>query len=94
MEQVRVCLEKGRYKDTFHAMERKRERRITLPDIIHILRNGVHEKAKDTYSEEFKAWKYAIRGKTIDDREIRVIVSFNSDGMLIITAMYICLGRK
>ena len=35
-------------------------------------------------------WNYAVRGKTkIDKLDARIIVSFDEDGMLIITAMYV-----
>jgi hypothetical protein len=35
-------------------------------------------------------WKYAIRGKTkIDHLDIRVIVTVEEDGLLIITVMYV-----
>lgn len=52
-----------------------------------LTKSGWHEKRKDSYSEEFKAWNYAIRGSTIDEREIRVIVSFDDSGLLIITVI-------
>jgi len=50
-------------------------------------KSGWHEKRKDAYSEVFKSWNYAIRGKTIDERELRVVVSFDEDGLLIITVI-------
>lgn len=54
----------------------------------YVLKTGWHEKRKDTYDEiEYKTWNYAIRGKTVDARELRVIVSFAEDGMLIITVI-------
>ena len=46
-----------------------------------------HDKNKDKFVEEFNAWNYSIKGKTIDKRELRVIVSFDEAGMLIITAI-------
>lgn len=45
----------------------------------------LHEKAKDAYQERYKNWNYAIRGKTVDDRELRVVVSFEENGLWIIT---------
>lgn len=57
-----------------------------------VLMNGHHEKRKDKFRDEFSNWAYAIKGKTIDNRKLRVIVSFDSDGMMIITV--IDLGDK
>ncbi len=35
-------------------------------------------------------WKYAIKGKSVrDGLDVRVIVAFDEDGMLIITVMHI-----
>jgi hypothetical protein len=64
------------------------ERVISLPEVFHVLRNGFHEKRKDKYEELYKAWSYSIRGKTVDNRRLRIVVSFESEtGMLIITAV-------
>ena len=51
---------------------------------------GHHEKRKDEFKPEFSAWNYAIRGKTLDKRDLRIAVSFNeSTKLLIITAIEI-----
>jgi len=87
---IRNCISAGAYRDTFHAIERKAERNITLPEIIHVLRTGRHEKSKDHFEKAFNTWNYAIRGKTIDGMVLRVIVSFDEEkDLLIITAFYL-----
>lgn len=73
--------------DTTHAFIRMTQRQVTLPEMLHVLRNGYHEKRKDEFKEQHNAWNYAIRGKTLDKRELRVCVSFDKSGMLIITAI-------
>lgn len=55
--------------------------------MLYVIRHGYHEKRKDSFSEEYQGWNYAIRGKTIDRRSLRVVVSFDESGMLIITAI-------
>ena len=60
---------------------------ISRPEILYVLKSGRHEKSKDQYQDRYKAWNYAIRGKTIDKRDVRVIVSFDENNMLIITAI-------
>ncbi len=90
LERIKDCINSGAYRGTFHAIERKAERNITLPEIIHVLKTGRHEKSKDHFEEVFNAWNYAIRGKTIDELELRVIVSFDEErDLLIITAFYL-----
>ena len=84
---IRKCIEEGRYLDSRHATDRQNERRINRPEILHVLRNGYHEKKKDKFDEFYESWNYAVRGKTVDRRELRIIVSFDENGMLIITAI-------
>lgn len=72
-------------KDKFINLET--ERYISLPDVIDILRNGYHEKAKDTWDNIFKSWNYAIRGRTVDQDACRIVVSFEENGLLIITVI-------
>lgn len=78
----------GKFVDTRHAMLRKKQRKILTRDIVFILLNGYHEKKKDKYDTQYETWNYAIRGKLkAEDKDIRVIVSFDDEGMLIITAI-------
>lgn len=81
------CLDIGKYRFSQHAIDRKKERFVSLPDVIEVLRNGYHEKIKDTWDEVFKNWNYAIRGTTVDKDSCRIIVSFENDGLLIITVI-------
>jgi hypothetical protein len=87
MEKVAECLDAGRYLDTRHALERQYEREITRPEVFYVLRHGYHEKRKDKFEDSYQAWNYAVRGKTIDKRELRIIVSFDESNMLIITSI-------
>jgi hypothetical protein len=92
LQVIKKCLENGRYKFSKHALERKAERALELPDILCVLETGYHESAKDSWSQEYKTWNYAIRGETTDQNLARIIVSFDSSGLLIITV--IRLNRK
>ena len=87
LERVRKCVESGNYLDTAHSSIRRDERRITRPEFLYVLKHGWHEKAKDQFDEFYKAWNYAIRGETIDGRELRVVVAFERQGILVITAI-------
>jgi hypothetical protein len=78
----------GAYRDTRHAAQRKSERDITLGEVREAVEAGWHEARKDEYRAEYKAWNYSLRGRTLDDRDLRVIVSFDEeDDVLIITTV-------
>ena len=69
-----------------HAVDRKTERSINLPDILFVLKFGHREKVKDSFDAKRQAWKYAIRGKTSGGVDVRVIVAVE-ETMVIITVM-------
>jgi hypothetical protein len=91
LERVREALDAGQFLDTVHTTERQAERQITRLEMLYVLRHGWPEKRKDVFDPRYHAWNYAIRGKTIDGRHLRVVVSFEDNGLLIITA--IALGE-
>ena len=87
---VRECIENGRYLDTRHATDRQNERSITRLEILDVLRRGRHVPSRDRYEEAYGdlGWSYAIEGKTIDNRPLRVIVAFDTETKtLIVTAI-------
>jgi hypothetical protein len=93
MNIARECIRLGKYRDTMHAAQRREQRQIPLPEILHVLNTGRHEKAKDRFDEAFHEWNYAIRGQTLDEQDLRVIISFDgARGLLLITAFYLEKG--
>lgn len=86
LKTIREHVRKGSYIWVKHAIIRKEERRIKLPDVLRVLEHGRHEQEKDIFDVKRQAWKYAIRGKTIDGVELRVIVAFQIE-MVIITVI-------
>ncbi len=90
IEVVRECVEAGRYLDTRHATDRQNERLITRLEILQVLRQGWHVPSRDRYEEGYGdfGWSYAIEGKTLDNRPLRVIVTFDDEtNTLIVTAI-------
>jgi hypothetical protein len=88
MTLIKTCVSNGNYIDTTHAEDRKNERSILRLEIIFVLENGHHEKRKDKFDDFYKTWNYSIRGKTLDKRELRIVVSFDKmTSLLIITAI-------
>lgn len=88
---ARTCWANGDVSIMKHALERQGERQITDPEIGQVIEGGFHEKAKDEFKESFKDWNYAIRGRTVDDRDLRIAVAFeisdDGESLLVITAI-------
>jgi len=82
LTKIKSSLIAGEYLFTDHAQERLQHREVTRQEVLI---SGFHEKRKDQFDQRFNAWKYSIKGKTLDQRPLRIIVSFDPDGMLIIT---------
>jgi len=59
---------------------------VTRQEAEQVLLAGRREPARDRF-EPYNTWSYAIRGRTIDNRDIRVAVSVK-EGMLFIVSVY------
>jgi len=92
LKKVKECIDTDRYYDTYHATQRKRERSVSLVDVLYVLKNGRHEKAKDQYKLEHENWTYSICGKTVDGDDLRIEIAFDEEGMLIITVIRLKKG--
>jgi hypothetical protein len=79
-------IEKGRYRLTKHADEELKNDDLDLKDALDILKNGTHNRKKTEFNNKHQMWHYAIEGITKDLNNIRVIIAFSGE-MLIITAM-------
>lgn len=66
-ETLKGYIENENYRFTEHAMQRQLERSITQQDVLYVLLNGSHEEKKTSFDWKFQTWKYAIRGKTVDN---------------------------
>jgi hypothetical protein len=86
MQAIHAAIKSGAYRFTEHTLRRLQERDVNKPELIEILLQGWHESAKDMLLEPLKAWNYAIRGKTLEGREIRVIVALQPI-LLVITVI-------
>ena len=87
LTEINKAIAQGKYLDTRHSIKRQSERNITRYEVLQALTSGFHEKRKDVFDLRFKEWNYAIRGKTIDRKDLRIIISFDQANMIIITAI-------
>ena len=90
--EVRKAVLQDEYIYSVHAQFRMEDREVSRQEVLFVLLNGVHEKSKDVFDFQVKRWKYAICGKTVESRGLRIVVTFAEDGLLIITVIQI--GKK
>jgi hypothetical protein len=77
-----------------HARQRQIDRTISELEVLDILegksrRNRHRNKNKDKYEEGREDWNYCIEGQNLDKKKIRIIISFESNMIPIITVMWI-----
>lgn len=89
-KEIKKSLRSAKYFFTEHAEKRSKNRKnVNQLQVIKILKSEAkfHEKKKDKIDEIHNEWNYSIRGRTIDSEEVRIILSFDEDNMLIITVI-------
>ncbi len=87
---IEEAIENKCYYFTPHALVRSEERKnVSALQVLKILKSAskYHEPKKDSFQESFQDWNYSIRGKSVDAEDIRIILSFDGNGMLIITVI-------
>jgi hypothetical protein len=89
MAEVKRCVADALYEETKHAKKRMRERGITRREICYALWYGWREKRKDRFDAGHEQWNYAIRGKTREERDLRIVVALEGF-VLVITAIDLC----
>ena len=86
-----VCkhIEDGKYLDSSHAYERKQQRSIIQEDITHVLTTENWVKRHDVFREDHGRWTYAFEGLTTDNYRLRVVVAFQEQYLVIVTAYFV-----
>lgn len=92
--EAKKCVKERRYRITNHARQQQERRKITVPEIEFVLTNGFHEKDKTLFDSKLQTWKYAIRGKTIDAIELRIIIAFEENMAVITVIRFSNKGEK
>ena len=87
LNKMKKAILSGNYQETEHAKQRAKERGIIGADSEYVLKTGSHESSKDKFDQIYNEWNYSIRGKTLDKRELRIIITFDEDGLLLITVI-------
>ena len=91
--EVRRHIESRSFRFSRHAMLQGKDRDLSLPDVIHVLLNGRHEKEKPLFSTARQQWNYAIKGNTLGGVEARIIIGFEDD-MVVITIIRLTKKKR
>jgi hypothetical protein len=70
-----------------HANDRMLERKILKPDVEQVLLKGYHEAKKDQFNVALNSWDYAIRGKSIDGKNLRIVIALIKPNVLVVTTI-------
>ncbi|MGC1878683.1 MAG: DUF4258 domain-containing protein [Rhabdochlamydiaceae bacterium] len=94
LEKVKESIATENYRFSWHAIQRGEERLISFQDTLYVLVNGVHEEKKSSFDSKNRTWKYAIRGKTTDGFDTRVIIAFEKEMVIITVIRLITVEKK
>ena len=86
---IRESAASGNYRESYHQRVENVGRPghdVTRQEIEQVLLGGRREPARDRFNP-YNVWSYAIRGRTIDNRDLRVAVSVY-EGLLFIVSVY------
>ncbi len=87
LKEIRLCLEKGHYNFSKHALKRMSERKADLQDVIHVLKNGHYDQTKDTWDNKYQTWNYSIVGTSVDQKKLRIVVNIDESFMIVVTVI-------
>ena len=79
VEKMKSLLVLNKIRFHSHANKRMGERNIIDYEVRQALSSGRHDPKRDRFSDEHQSWEYSINGKTKDDRELRIGISFETD---------------
>lgn len=91
---IEDAIAQSNYVFTKHAVQRAQERRILEITVLDILEGKAkckrrRNKRKDKFEGSAQDWNYCIEGVDVNQKRIRIIVTFEKNLMPIITVMWI-----
>ena len=87
LEKIKNKSSRGEYVPVEHAKRRMDQRQVSDPEVRYVLQFGYREPRKDEFKDEFMCWNYSMKGKTVDDRILRIAVCFEENELLVITVI-------
>ena len=86
LKRIKKNLTNGKTYPTKHFRERLTERKISMQDANYVLKRGniTDEPELDIKTHH---WKYKVRGKTVDNEQVSVVVALSDDSSILVTCM-------
>jgi hypothetical protein len=73
-----------------HALQRMEERDIKLFEVEQTIKYGQREPGLDEFDQKYNYWRYVIRNKNVEDRDLAISVDIeDSPNAVIVTVMQI-----
>jgi hypothetical protein len=86
LEEIREKVRLRQYVMTLHAEEEMSDDELTIFDIERCLLTGeIVERQKDSNTSE---WKYLVKGKTVAEDTIIVVLKMSPTGILVLITVY------
>jgi hypothetical protein len=87
LKRMREKVRALQYVMTLHAEEEMDSDDLSIFDVEQAILTGrIIERQKDTETSE---WKYLIKGKSVEDRDVVTVSKLSSTGRLIIITVYV-----
>lgn len=90
LETVQEALRSKNLKYSVHALDRMDERSITVFEVEEIIKYGDREELLDEFDLKFKYWRYVIRNRDVNDRDLAISVEIeDANETVVVTVMQI-----
>ena len=87
---VQSALRKGELKYSNHALERMEKRDIKVFEVEQVIKYGKREHGLDEFDKKEKYWRYVIRNKDVDERDLAISVDIeDAPTTVIVTIMQV-----
>lgn len=90
LEIVITALRNGTLHYSDHALDRMDERAVSVFEVEAIIKYGDREEGLDEFDVDGNYWRYVIRNKNVDDRDLAISVDIeDAPDTVIVTVMQI-----
>lgn len=87
---VQNALKNGELKYSDHALERMEKRDIKVFEVEQVVKYGTREQRLDEFDKKGNYWRYVIRNKNVDERDLAISVDIeDAPTTVIVTIMQI-----
>jgi len=84
LRKIKDAFSQNKVVPTIHFKEKQEKRDITIKEVWYVLEHGIInvEPKIDNLTD---VWKYRVKGQTIDDRELVVVIALEDDVCILVT---------